>query len=413
MGRHRGRIRSRRHCGRTDGAGLPDPEVLADRLRKRLEALAWMVARGTLELRVVLPKGPGGLPLPAPESRDYFHPKVGVLTDADGNQVAFNGSVNESETGWEHNYEYFTVWRSWISDESKAYVAEQVGRFARLWDHQEPDWISLPVPEAVRQGLLRYTPHVAPTHDPLEKAPPTVEETAGSWVLASALERERVLARFLRDAPHLVGGSGIGAATAAVEPWPHQRTVAHKVVEAYPARYLFCDEVGLGKTIEAGLVLRELLLRGVVQRALILAPKSVLRQWQEELYEKFALNVPLYDGKLFVDYWGTASVADTDNPWNSITVALGSSQLVKRRDRRQMLLEAAPWDLVLVDEAHHARRRDFLDQATYRPNRLLDLLNDLQRCTSGLILMTATPMQVDPIEVWDLLNLLGLSGEWV
>ncbi|MBN1249307.1 MAG: DEAD/DEAH box helicase family protein [Anaerolineae bacterium] len=391
---------------------LPDPDTLAERLRRRLEALAWMVARGTLEIRVVLPKGPGGVPLPAPASHDYFHPKVGIFTDAAGNQVAFNGSVNESSAGWEHNYEYLTVWRSWVSDESRAYVAEQVNRFSRLWEQREPDWISMPVPDAVRRSLLRYTPSAAPARDPLETAPSTVEEAGKKLVVASALDRERVLVRFLRDLPHLVGGSGLGAATAAVEPWPHQRTVARTAADTYPARYLFCDEVGLGKTIEAGLVLRELWLRGIVGRALILAPKSVLRQWQEELYEKFALNVPIYDGKIFHDTWGAVRVPDTANPWNDVSLALASSQLVKRQDRRNDLLEAAHWDLVLVDEAHHARRKDFLDKRTYRPNRLLELLDDLEARTKGLLLLTATPMQVDPIEVWDLLNLLGLSGEW-
>ena len=398
------------------GQQLPDPEALADRiLRKRLEALAWMVARGTLELRVVVPKGPGGRPLPAPESRDYFHPKIGIFTDAGGEQVAFNGSINESVAGWQHNYECFTVFRSWSSEEGRAYVAEQVGRFERLWDHREPDWISLPIPDAVRSNLLRYAPATAPTRDPLEKVIPEAKEGEAQWTLTptrDAVMRERIIGRFLRDAPHLIGAAGIGTATAAVTPWPHQETVAHRVVGAYPARYLFCDEVGLGKTIQAGLVLRELWLRGHVQRALILAPKSVLRQWQEEVFEKFALDVPVYDGKLFRSYDGTLLPPTTTNPWNSLPLALASSQLVKRRDRQDELLSADPWDLVLVDEAHHARRRDFLDQTSYRPNRLLELLKALQARTQGLVLMTATPMQVDPIEVWDLLDLLGLSGEW-
>ncbi|HID90030.1 MAG TPA: hypothetical protein EYP52_10055, partial [Anaerolineae bacterium] len=79
---------------------------------------------------------------------------------------------------------------------------------------------------------------------------------------------------------------------------------------------------------------------------------------------------------------------------------------------RETLLAARPWDLVIVDEAHHARRRDFLDLSRYRPNRMLELLNHLQGHTRGLLLLTATPMQVHPVEVWDLLNLLGLGGPW-
>ncbi|HQE91693.1 MAG TPA: helicase-related protein [Anaerolineae bacterium] len=398
------------------GPGLPDPETLTDQLlRARLEALAWLVAHERLDIRVVLPKGPGGLPLPAPASREYFHAKVGVFTDAAGHQVVFDGSINESETGWEHNYEQFMVFCSW--NEGQLWVTEAMARFERLWQHREPDWISLPVPEAARQSLLRYAPYTAPTHDPLErpdhlKRPSRLQEQTPQILFASALEHERWTGQFLRDAPHLINGAGLGAATAPVAPWPHQLAVARQIVETYPSRYLLGDEVGLGKTIEAGLVLRELWLRGLVKRAVILAPKSVLRQWQEELYEKFALNVPQYNGKDFVDYGGQLQPAATPNPWDSVSLALASSQLLKRQDRQAELLTAAPWDLVLVDEAHHARRKDFLDQRTYRPNRLLELLRGLQARTQSLLLMTATPMQVDPIEVWDLLELLGLSGEW-
>ena len=393
------------------GPALPDPETLADRLmHDRLAALAWMVATGALEMRVVLPTGPDGLPLPAPASQDYFHPKVGIFTDAAGNQVAFSGSVNESETGWQHNYEQFMVFCSWA--EGRLYVAEAVGRFERLWSQREPDWISLPIPEAARQRLLRYTPSSAPTHDALERPPKALRERISQMVLAPALQQERVFCQFLRDAPRLAGASGLGAATCALVPWPHQQAVARRVVESFPARYLLADEVGLGKTIEAGLILRQLWLSGLVRRALILVPKSVLRQWQEELYEKFALNVPAYDGVVFRDVWGEEYAPATLNPWDSVDLALASSQLVKRQDRQRALWEARPWDLVIVDEAHHARRRDLLDLDRYRPNRLLELLNALQARTRGLLLMTATPMQVHPLEVWDLLNLLGLSDEW-
>lgn len=391
---------------------LPSPEALADQMvRDRLAALAWLVAAGSLEIRVVLPKGADGLPLPATENHDYFHAKIGVFSDAHGDQVAFSGSVNESETGWQRNYEQFMVFRSW-TEEGRLYVAEAAGRFERLWAQREPDWIALPIPEAARQQLLRYAPSTAPTRDPLERAPEPVRERAAQMVLGGARQQEQILCQFLRDAPHLAGARGLGAATCALAPWPHQQVVARQLAADYPGRHLLADEVGLGKTIEAGLVLRQLWLSGIVRRGLILAPKSVLRQWQEELYEKFALNVPIYDGALLRDLWQNEAVPTTPNPWDCVELVLASSQLVKRRDRRQTLLEARPWDLVIVDEAHHARRRDFLDLETYRPNRLLELLNELQRRTRGLILMTATPMQVHPIEVWDLLSLLGLSGEW-
>jgi hypothetical protein len=108
---------------------------------------------------------------------------------------------------------------------------------------------------------------------------------------------------------------------------------------------------------------------------------------------------------------------DGQSVWNAVPLLLASSQLAKRRERQQEVLRAGPWDLVIVDEAHHARRKDFLS-GRYRPNRLLELLmgtggqpglRDRTRC---LYLLTATPMQVHPVEVWDLLKVLGLGGRW-
>jgi len=189
--------------------------------------------------------------------------------------------------------------------------------------------------------------------------------------------------------------------------------VARTVVDRFPDRALLCDEVGLGKTIEAGLAIRQLLLSGQVKRCLILTPASVLKQWQEELYEKFNLEIPRYDRGLLYNVDGDLIGPPISDPWNETDLLLASSHLAKRRERVPQLVAARPWDLLVVDEAHHARRKDFL-QPTYRPNRLLTLLNALKENERyrGLLLLTATPMQVHPVEVWDLLTVLGLGGRW-
>ena len=92
-------------------------------------------------------------------------------------------------------------------------------------------------------------------------------------------------------------------------------------------------------------------------------------------------------------------------------MVIASAQMVKREERAKELLDASPWDIVMVDEAHHARRREF-GTRRYRPNRLLRLLESLADRTKSLLLLTATPMQVNPVEVWDLLRLHGLPDEW-
>jgi superfamily II DNA or RNA helicase len=232
-------------------------------------------------------------------------------------------------------------------------------------------------------------------------------------------DREKLLFHFLREAPRLVGAGLLGVASAPVAPWPHQREVVRRAVEAYPRGFLFCDEVGLGKTIEAALALRQLLLSGRVARALILVPKALLRQWQEELHEKAALEVPIYDGRrCFALDGGELRPLGGRTPWEAFPLLLASSQLFRRRKRQEELLRAPSWDLVIVDEAHHARR-----SRGGRANRLLELLaghggggraerGGLKQRTRCLYLLTATPMQVDPVELWDLLRLVGLGGAW-
>jgi superfamily II DNA or RNA helicase len=225
-----------------------------------------------------------------------------------------------------------------------------------------------------------------------------------------SLQGERLRLRFLREAPFLPNAGDLGVTTSAVTPWPHQLRTVREVVRRFPESFLFCDEVGLGKTVEAGLALRQLAISGRVRRALLLVPKSLLKQWQEELHEKTALEVPRFTGGKLLDV-RDRELRDVRDPWNAVPVLLASSQLARRRDRREQLLAADPWDLVLVDEAHHARRRGFLGEAPH-PNRLLELLTRLRDRTRCLYLLTATPMQVHPVEVWDLLRLLGLGGLW-
>jgi len=195
-----------------------------------------------------------------------------------------------------------------------------------------------------------------------------------------------------------------------IQPWPHQIKILRRVAQNFPQSFLIADEVGLGKTIETGLILRYLLVSQKVKRVLILAPASVQPQWQEELREKFNLHFWSYTSTEFKDPYKRTIPAAT-NPWNTQDLILASSHLVRRTERMRQLLEAEPWDLVVLDEAHHARRKSPQDRKE-TPNRLLELMAQLKEKTKSLILLSATPMQIDAIEVFDLLNLLGLQGHW-
>jgi SNF2 family DNA or RNA helicase len=224
---------------------------------------------------------------------------------------------------------------------------------------------------------------------------------------------------FIRYAPSLEGPGAerIGEATAAVQPWPHQSRAFERMYRNWPPRLLIADEVGLGKTIQAGLLLRQAWLSGKAKRILILAPKAVLKQWQIELREKFNLNWPIYDGHNLCWYpspsmRGREERLVSRDGWHREPIVLASSQLMRRVDRASELLNAEDWDLVILDEAHHARRRSPGARKEHGVNSLLRLMRSLKEKTKGLVLLTATPMQVHPVEVWDLLNLLGLPPEW-
>ena len=393
-----------------------------------MELLAWMVARGHLDVKVAVPCDVDRTPIP---EDGIFHEKAGIITDRAGDTLAWNGSLNETAAGWRHNWESINVFTSWGPEPSR--VADEKTNFARIWENQAKRVIVLEAPEAVRLDLMRFMPdsdqpaRLRPSKPEPPMPPPVTADALapdGDEPAADEIDRPAVDLRgrvwaFIDRAPSLPeAGACVGEATAAVTPWPHQVRAFERLYAHWPPRLLIADEVGLGKTIQAGLLLRQAWLAGRATRILILAPKAVLRQWQIELREKFNLNWPIYDGSQLVWYASPALRGrhrrDVDpHAWHAEPVVITSSQLMRRSDRAKVLLEEAePWDLVVLDEAHHARRRAAGSAQEGGPNALLRLMQGLKDRAAGLLLLTATPMQVHPVEVWDLLNLLALPSDW-
>ncbi|GAB6058226.1 SNF2-related protein [Desulfonatronum parangueonense] len=389
-----------------------------------LELLAWMVAKGYLDVKVAIPCNHERRPM---RTDAIFHEKAGVIEDKAGNRLAFNGSINETIYGWKCNWDSFHVFTSWGG--SAAHVDAEETTFQQLWADKAKSALVIDIPTAIREELLKFLPEqerrphrlLHEKQDDYGVEPePKAQSQPALTPLEPSIDRRTIVWSFLKAAPSLPGGGErVGEATCPISPWPHQIRAFQRMYDSWPPKLLIADEVGLGKTIQAGMLLRQAWMAGRAKRILVLAPKAVLRQWQIELREKFNLNWPIYDGQRLCRFPSPAlvdkSVCAVDRgDWHKEPFVLASSHLMRRRDRAAELLEQAePWNVIVLDEAHHARRRGGgVGSTDDRPNQLLRLMHRLKDKTQGLILLTATPMQVSPVEVWDLLNLLGLPSAW-
>ena len=177
---------------------------------------------------------------------------------------------------------------------------------------------------------------------------------------------------------------------------PHQLWVCRMVNREWPFRWLVADDVGLGKTIECGLVMMPLIASGRVRRLLILAPAKLVPQWQFRLKDMFDIRLQRYVAEADTprgDFWGTASQV------------VASFHTLRREGRgaRQRLLDAEPWDLVVVDEAHHLG----LDQRTGQ-TLAYSLVSDLQERgkINSLLFFTGTPHRGKDFGFFGLMHLV-------
>ncbi|MFO7819095.1 MAG: SNF2-related protein [Halanaerobacter sp.] len=160
---------------------------------------------------------------------------------------------------------------------------------------------------------------------------------------------------------------------------PHQYQTVTKVINQLEGRALLADEVGLGKTIEAGMILKEYLLRGLVETCLILTPASLSFQWWQELNKKF--NIDLYNNR-------------KGKGWHYFNIIISSLDRAKRKPHREEIYKRG-FDLVIVDEAHHLKNEKTLNWK---------FVKNIPK--EYLLLLTATPLQNDLKELYNLINLL-------
>jgi superfamily II DNA or RNA helicase len=341
-------------------------EIEAILQRERYRKLYNLLSHGNVQVRVI------------PRDRVFIHGKAGVIETPQG-KTCFLGSINETRSAFEHNYEI--LWED-TSPEGVVWVEEE---FEALWKE------SYALPDAIISEVKRVAERVEVRFD----------EIVDKDLPAAALA----------EAPIYRGGEQL-------QPW--QRAFVTQFLadrETYgQARLLLADEVGLGKTLSlaASAMVAALLGDGPV---LILCPSTLTFQWQVEL--KDHLGVPsaiwLSSRKQWMD--PDEHLIKTLGPQDVVRcpyrIAIVSTGLIFQDSVERAALLEQRYGTVILDEAHKARRRGGLGASKDEPNNLLDFMLQIALRTRHLLLGTGTPIQTAVSELWDLLRILNGRGEFV
>lgn len=357
------------------------PETAPPSALPRYRALYDALIQGKIDVKV-LPDSAFGL----------IHGKAGVVRSADGSATAFLGSVNESATAWSVNYEL--LWED-DSPDTVAWVQEE---FDALWN--DPRAIPLAWCPFIQQDLKRIIDRKVVTPAEWQATADTARAAASVAVESPLYRKEQGL-------------------------WPHQKYFAQLALERHRlggARLVLADQVGLGKTVQLAMAAVLMALDdpdgGPI---LILAPKPLLQQWQDEMLELLQLPSARWNGRAWVDE------NDVEYPSTSLAkcprrIGIVSQGLVVRGvpEAIQQLLSRR-YTCIIVDESHRARRRkipktDASDTEVDErptPNNLMEFLLRIGSVTKSMLLATATPVQLHPVEAWDLLRILSSGNDSV
>jgi superfamily II DNA or RNA helicase len=351
-----------------------DVEAEALLKKERYQILDQLLQSGNVEIRVV------------PKERLFLHGKAGSIHYPDNSRKSFIGSVNDSKSAFAHNYEL--VWQD--DDESSADWVEE--EFWSLWKE------GVPLPEAILAEITRVA---------------TRRE-----VTVEVLKPKDIPAAAMAEAPIYRGGEQL-------QPW--QRSFVTMFLEHREiygkARLLLADEVGVGKTLSmaTSALVSALLDDGPV---LILTPSTLTIQWQIEMMDKLGIPTAVWSSqkKVWLGVEGQILSPRGDSlfikkcPYRIAIISTGL--IMHQREKGDFVKEAGMllknrFGTVILDEAHKARVKGGLGSNATQPNNLLAFMLQIGKRTRHLILGTATPIQTNVRELWDLLSILNSGAEFV
>ncbi len=279
--------------------------------------------------------------------------RVYARSDAPVTRVAFNvGDIIDCQEGWSLKVEQ---------------VVEEQGLLTYLGTREDTEETNVTLREIFLSNQIRF-------NKPQDKLFAGQIDRMDNFVL-----RYRSLAnQFEQHKSPMRGLCGMRAGLI-----PHQLYIAHEVGRRYAPRVLLADEVGLGKTIEAGMIIHQQVLSGRAERILIVVPETLQHQWLVEMMRRFNLHFSIFDEERCIE-----AFAEADNPFETQQYVLCSLDFLRKsRKRFEQALEAE-WDLLVVDEAHH------LEWTQDNPSREYQVIEGLAERTPGVLLLTATPEQL-------------------
>lgn len=269
-----------------------------------------------------------------------------------------------------------------------------VGFVQSLASSSPPRWQIIIDQELLIVPEADLRPHIP--NDPISRMRNLSLGTPKQFALAATARRYAI---------HQFANELVSLGQSRVDIKPHQVSVVHRVITSYPHRYLLCDEVGLGKTIEAGMVLKELRARNNAARTIVVVPPNLMRQWQFEMKNKFNETFAIINSDT-IKYLRNTQKIDR-NPFEEYDSVIVSNHWITGKEWSTLASDAS-WDLVIVDEAHHARvtRSGSTRTETKLFKTVRALVSPDSFSKRAALLLTATPMQLDSSELYSLVELL-------
>ena len=357
----------------------------------QLATLGYMLESGLLQVRVAAIADSGML-----GPRGQLHQKAFVFKDEAGDGIAADGSTNFTENGLSWHSENLHVFKSW---ETPEHFAASESYFLTAWEGRDPELIVVDLDGDILKTLSdALKRRQGPLPAPPVPLPPSERPKGGA---SAVFEMMRISPEFARFN------------TTVVPLYPHQERALIDAASRSHIRVMFCDDVGLGKTIEAGATLSHGIRHLGWKKVVILVPAGLVRQWQTELREKIGLDSIRVDsvqkGLVSCD---ESIIAPVDSAWPP-GVYVMSAQLASRSQAYLDLFqrELANADCLMLDEAHAARRR-VLPSGNSEETMLYALISRVAHVVPNLMLLTATPMQSQQEELVALLGMIGLPKDW-